>query len=73
MLRLFHSREVVQGGQENTPETAVPDMTSASLVYVVVVDDDGLGRLSDVQKCGGRLSNSEFLFSVDSHLSYKIR
>lgn len=47
MLKLYHSREAAQGESDNTPETAVPDVTSASLVCVGAMDDDGLTRFSD--------------------------
>lgn len=57
------------GEAEKTPETAAPEESSASLVCVGTLSDDGLAVPSDGQR-SGRLSNSEFLSSVDLHLSY---
>lgn len=69
MLKSYHSREAAQGEQKKTPETAAPDKISASLVCVGSLSDDGLTVFADGQQCG-RLSNSELLSEIESHLSY---
>lgn len=64
MLKPFHSRAP---GQEE-PKAAVPAVSTASLMCVASVSD-GLVGLTDSKHCG-RLSNSELLSKIGSHLSY---
>nr|XP_043896825.1 uncharacterized protein LOC122778793 [Solea senegalensis] len=69
MLKSYHSREANQGEQEKTPETAASGETTTSLVCVESLPDDGLTVLGSDQQ-SGRLSNTEFLAKIDTHLNY---
>ncbi|KAG7464302.1 Retrovirus-related Pol poly from transposon 297 [Solea senegalensis] len=69
MLKSYHSREANQGEQEKTPETAASRETTTSLVCVESLPDDGLTVLGSDQQ-SGRLSNTEFLAKIDTHLNY---
>lgn len=64
MLKPFHSRTA---GQEE-PKAAFPVVSTASLMCVAS-ESDGLVGPTDSKHCG-RLSNSELLSKIDSHLSY---
>lgn len=69
MLKSYHFRKAGQEMQENTLETAAPDMTSASMVCVGTECNNNLTTPCDGQQCG-RLSNSEILSNADAHVSY---
>lgn len=64
-----HSRKAIQGEQEKSPETAAPHETTAFLVCVESLPDDGLAVLGSDQQ-SGRLSNTEFLSKIDARLNY---
>ncbi|CAM4523472.1 unnamed protein product [Leuciscus chuanchicus] len=69
MLKSYHSREVAQGKQEETPETTAPGENVASLVCDRAEPDDGLAGLGEGHQ-GGRLPNSGLLSDLEAHLSY---
>lgn len=48
--KAYHSREVVQGKQENTPETAALGESPVSLVCAGSLPDGGLKVLTDDQQ-----------------------
>ena len=69
MLKSYHSRETNEGERKKTLKTAAPCKTTTSLVCVKSLPDNGLVLLgSDPQS--GRLSNTEFLAKMDTHLNY---
>lgn len=68
MLKAYHFRGSAQGEEQNTLVSVVSDAIPSYFVCMRTVSD-GLAVLADGQQCG-RLSNSEFLSSVDSHLSH---
>lgn len=69
MLKTYLTREADQGKQENTPEPATPQKTSASLLGVGALAEDGLEVFPDGTKCG-RLTNSAYLSNLRTQLSY---
>ena len=68
MLKSYHAREASQGKQQCTVVTAVPSVATSLACALSMVEDD-LIVPSGGQQCG-RLSNSEFMVSLESNLGY---
>lgn len=69
MLKLYHSREAAPEEQVKKKKASTSEILTPSLVCVPSSCDDDMTLPSVGQQCG-RLSNSEFLSKMDSHLCH---
>lgn len=67
MMKSYHVRDAEE--KQDAQPVDPPNSPSASLMCVGSMSDDGLTMLSEGQQTG-RLSNSELLGDISSHLSY---